>query len=41
MHLIQCLESFYKTDTALVDELTNHILESRGTKVYESIKHKN
>lgn len=40
-HLIQCLESFYKTDTALVDELTNHILESRGTKVYESIKHKN
>ena len=40
-HLITCLESYYKNDTSVVDELTSHILDTRETKVYESIKHKN
>ena len=40
-HLIACLESFYEKDSTVVEELTSHILESRDTKVYESIKHKN
>tara|TARA_B100001059_G_C17838349_1_gene589918 strand:+ start:7274 stop:7624 length:351 start_codon:yes stop_codon:yes gene_type:complete len=40
-HLITCLESYYKQDSAVIEELTTHILDSRETKVYESIKHKN
>lgn len=40
-HLISCLESYYKNDSSVVEELTTHILDSRETKVYESIKHKN
>jgi seryl-tRNA synthetase len=40
-HLISCLESYYKNDSSVIEELTTHILDSRETKVYESIKHKN
>ena len=40
-HLLQCLHEFYKNDSDMVNEVTKHILESRETKVFESIKHKN
>tara|TARA_B100001758_G_scaffold171495_2_gene148429 strand:+ start:32894 stop:33241 length:348 start_codon:yes stop_codon:yes gene_type:complete len=40
-HLIACLETFYKNDTEIVNELTSHILDTRESKIYESIKHKN
>ena len=40
-HLLQCLQDFYKNDTEMVNELSTHILESRETKTFESIKHKN
>lgn len=40
-HLLACLKAYYKDNENEIEELTNHILDSRETKVYESIKHKN
>ena len=31
----------YKDDNHMIEELSNHILDNRQTKTYESIKHKN
>ena len=40
-HLLACLQEYYKDNEEQVEQLTNHILDSRETKVYESINHKN
>ena len=40
-HLLACLQEYYKDNEEQVEQLTNHILDSRQTKVYESINHKN
>tara|TARA_B100001063_G_C16528940_1_gene435446 strand:+ start:99 stop:449 length:351 start_codon:yes stop_codon:yes gene_type:complete len=40
-YLLTCLQNFYKNDNQIIEDLSNHILENRQTKTYESIKHKN
>ena len=40
-YLLTCLQNYYKDDSQMIEELSNHILENRQTKTYESIKHKN
>ena len=40
-YLITCLQNYYKDDNHVIEDLSNHILENRQTKTYESIKHKN
>lgn len=40
-HLLFCLQEYYKNDNETIEQVTNHILDSRQSKVYESIKHKN
>lgn len=40
-HLLLCLQEYYKNDKETIEQVTNHILDSRLSKVYESIKHKN
>ena len=38
--LLAALQSYYKTDTVVAEELTKHIMESREEQVKESIKRK-
>ena len=38
--LLSALQSYYKTDTAVAEELTKQIMESREEQVKESIKRK-
>ena len=38
--LLSALQSYYKTDTAVAEELTKHSMESREEQVKESIKRK-
>ena len=40
-YLLSCLQNYYKDDNHMIEELSNHILDNRQTKTYESIKHKN
>ena len=40
-YLLTCLQNYYKDDNHMIEELSNHILDNRQTKTYESIKHKN
>jgi hypothetical protein len=40
-YLLTCLQNYYKDDNRMIEELSNHILDNRETKTYESIKHKN
>ena len=40
-HLLRWLQEYYKNDSETIEQVTNHILDSRQSKVYESIKHKN
>ena len=40
-YLLTCLQNYYKEDSQMIEDLSNHILDNRQTKTYESIKHKN
>ena len=40
-YLLTCLQNCYEEDSHIIEELSNHILDNRQTKTYESIKHKN
>ena len=40
-YLLTCLQNYKKDDSQMIEELSNHILDNRQTKTYESIKHKN
>ncbi len=40
-YLIDCLQKYYANDSKMIEDLTNHILDNRQLKTYESIKHKN
>ena len=34
-HLLHCLQEYYKNDSETIEQVTNHILDSRQSKVYE------